>query len=563
MKRLFRSFSLFVFATTVIVGCAPGAQPGGGGPGAANQQAQPKRLIIASREAPAALIDVAGSGGDVIEELTSAGLVRFTPVGEPVALLAEAVPGIDNGLLKVFPDGRMETTWTLKPGVKWHDGTPLTTEDLVFTVRVGQEGAVPELGHDAYRALNSVRAVDERTIVAEWKRVYIQADRLFSWRVGLPLPKHVLEESYNNQRETFIQNRYWLSNEFIHAGPYRVKEFVAAERLVATANPDFVLGRPKVDEIEVRSIPDGGAFVANLLSGDVHFSIGSAVTMGQAKQAAEQWPNGKLATYPIQSVKTAAPQLLNPDPPVLLDVRFRRALAHAFDKDALNELINQGIAPPLGAFMVPVGAPEYEAIKPSLVEYKFDPRRAAQLIDEIGGFTKSGDTYRDASGKDLSVHFLTVNGGAEEQSALFLADSWRRLGVKTELDLRAQLERDQRAQRPGFTDGTGTFMMTDPDRLIWLHSESIPTAENRFRGNNRARYSNPELDSLIDRFFATVSPQDRVGLMAQIGHIVTDQVTQIPAYHTMHVALINNRAKNVTPRTGLAQAWDSHLWDIE
>lgn len=562
MKKLPTMISLFVSAITLLVGCAPGGDQSTTGAGGGNQAIQPKRLVIASREASTALIDAAGGGGDVIEELTSAGLVRFNPVGSPLPLLAEAVPSIDNGLLKVTPDGRMETTWTIKEGAKWHDGTPITSDDLLFSIRIGQESAVPEFGHEAYRSLDSVKAIDARTITALWKKVYIQATVMFSWRVALPLPRHLLEDAYNNQRDTFMQQRYWVSNDFVHAGPFRVREFVASERLLLDANPDFVLGRPKIDQLEVRSIPDGGTFIANLLAGQVHASIGAGVTMGQSKQAADQWPDGKLGVYPIQSVKTAAPQLTNPDPAVLLDVRFRRALAHALDRDALNDLINVGVAPPPANFLVPVGAPEFPALKPSIVEYPYDLRRATQLIEEIG-YTRAGDTYRDAAGKELAVPFLTTGGGAEEQSALFLADSWKRVGVKTDLDVRAQAEREERAVRPGFTDGTGTFMMSQPERLTWLHSDSIPTVANRFRGNNRARYANPELDALIDRFFVTISPQDRIDILAKVGHIVTDQVTQISTYHTMHAALINNKVKNFTPRTGLAQAWESYLWDIE
>ena len=270
-----------------------------------------------------------------------------------------------------------------------------------------------------------------------------------------------------------------------------------------------------------------------------------------------------MGVYPIQSVKTAVPQFINPDPPVLLDVRFRRALAHAFDREALNELINVGVAPPPAGFLIPVGAPEFAAIRPSIVEYPFDPRRAAQLIEEVG-YTRVGDTYRDPTGKELSVQYLTTQGGAEEQAALFLLDSWKRLGVRGVADIRATaaIDSEARATRPAFADGTGTFMMTQPRRLEWLHSRLIPTAENRFRGNNRMRYANPELDDLIDRFFVTIPPQARIELLKQIAHHVTDNMVFIPAYHTVHASLINNRVQNVTPRTGLAQAWDNHKWDI-
>lgn len=544
-----------------LAGCTPGVQPGQQADAGARGPAQLTRLVIASREESSFLIDQLGGNGDVVEELVSAGLVRFTPVGESASLIAEAVPSLENGLLKVSADGRMETTWRLKEGVKWHDGTPMTTDDLLFAVRLGQDRELPDFGHTAYQSLEGVQAVDARTVVAQWKEPYIQYDIMFSWQVALPLPKHLLEDAYLNNKQAFTVQPYWVSNAFIHAGPYRVKEFLPTERLLVEASPDFVLGRPKVDEIEVRFIPDANTFVANILAGAVHLSIGSGVPVNQAKQAVQGWPDGKMGVYPIQSVKTAVPQFINPDPPVQLDVRFRRALAHGFDREALNELINVGVAPPPGNFIVPVGDPAFPQIKPSIVEYPFDSRRAAQLIEEIG-YTRVGDTYREAGGKELSVPYLIPAGDPEEQAALFLADSWGRLGVKVPLDVRSRLEREDRATRRGLGDGTGTTLTTQPRRLEWLHSRLIPTAENRFRGNNRARYANPEIDPLVDRFFGSLRPQERIDLLGQIARIWSDQVAAIVTYHTVHATLINNRVKNVTPRTGLAQTWDNHLWDI-
>src|SRR5262249_40888974 len=149
---------------------------------------------------------------------------------------------------------------------------------------------------------------------------------------------------------------------------------------------------------------DPNTLVANVLSGAVDFTIGYELSVGQARQAAENWPTGALATYPLQSVTTAQPQFVNPDPPALQDVRFRRALVHAFDKEALNELINGDLTPPPSTFPMPVGAPEYREVKSSILEYPYDPRRAAQLIEEIG-FSRAGETYRDATGKELSVEF--------------------------------------------------------------------------------------------------------------------------------------------------------------
>lgn len=547
----------------LVAACAPVGQPPGSGAPGGDRSAQPKRLLVASGEASALLLDRLGGNGDVVEELVSAGLVRLRPTGEPLPLLAEAVPTLENGLLKVTPDGRMETTWQIKEGVKWQDGNPLTTDDLLFALRVGQDRDVPEFGNAAFQVLDQVRAVDARTIVAEWKSIYIQYDRMFSWRLALPLPKHLLEDAYVNSKETFTQLRFWRSGDFVHTGPYRVREFIPEERLSLQANPDFVLGRPKLDEVEVRFIPDLNTLVANVLAGEVKFTMGSAFQPVSAKQAAEAWTDGKVAAYPFQSVKAATPQFMNPDPPVQLDVRFRRALAHALDREALNDLINVGFAPPPAGFMVPVGAPEYPQIKDSIIEYPFDPRRSAQLIEELG-YTRAGDFYRDAGGKDLSVSYLETRGGAPEQAALFVADSWHRVGVKTELDIRSRIDAEERSTRPGFVGNHGgNILMAEPRRLFeWFHGSQAPTAENRFRGNNRQRYVNAEFDALIDRFFVTLRPQDRIELLKQVARHASENVVLVITHHAVFAALINNRVEGVTPRTEFAQAWDSHLWDI-
>jgi peptide/nickel transport system substrate-binding protein len=563
--RLHRFWPIISACAIVLAGCAPGTQPQSQtGARSGQDPAQPKRLVVGSVEQSTLLIDAVGDGnGDVIEELVSAGLVRFAPVGDAHPLMAEEVPSLDNNLVRVFPDGRMETTWRLKEGLKWQDGTPITTEDLLFAVRVGQDKELPQFGNAAYDSLGNVRAVDARTIVAEWKEPYIQYDRMFSWQVALPLPKHLLEDSYLNNKANFTLLRYWSSNEFVHAGPFRVRDFSPGERLVLEANPGYVLGRPKVDEVEVRFIPDSSTLIANVLGGEVHFTIGSDLTVGQAKQGGDAWSGGKLEVFPMQSLRAAVPQFINPDPPVQLDLRFRRALAHAIDRGSLNNLINQGLAQPPGNFMVPVGAPEYPIIQDSIVDYPYDLRRSAQLIEEIG-YTKVGDFYRDAAGNELSIDFLEVQGGAEEQSALFVVDSWKRVGVNAKPDIRASaIERETRALRPGFTSSSGSFLLSEPRRLYqWFHGSQIPTAENRFRGNNRMRYANAEVDALIERFFATIPREPRLDLLKQIAHHYSDNAVLLVTHHIIYPALISDQVQGVTPRTGFSQTWENHLWDF-
>jgi ABC-type transport system substrate-binding protein len=146
-----------------------------------------------------------------------------------------------------------------------------------------------------------------------------------------------------------------------------------------------------------------------------------------------------------------------------------------------------------------------------------------------------------------------------------MLDSWKRIGINGIADIRAAraIDREVRATRPGLTLNAGSFNLVEPRRLQqWFHGNETPTAQNNYRGNNRSRYVNAELNGLIDRFFATLPRQERLELMKQIAHHMTDNAVLFASYHIVYPALINNRVSGVTPRTGFSQTWNNHLWDI-
>jgi peptide/nickel transport system substrate-binding protein len=220
----------------------------------------------------------------------------------------------------------------------------------------------------------------------------------------------------------------------------------------------------------------------------------------------------------------------------------------------------------VSGYQVPPGAPEFEEINSAVVQYPFDPRRSVQLLEEAG-LTRVGDSYRDAAGNELNVEVQVAGSDTgQEQAALFLADSWQRIGVSAapKLLAAAAATREARATRPAFEISSFSIATRQPARIIWYHSSDIPSADSNYRrGGNYSRYSNPELDSLVDRFYSTVPRQERIDVLKNIARLVTDQVVVMSLYHTVHASLISNRVSNVTPRTGQAQTYESHKWDIQ
>ena len=127
-------------------------------------------------------------------------------------------------------------------------------------------------------------------------------------------------------------------------GPYRLKEWVRGSHLVFAAFDAYALGRPKIDEIEVRFIPDPNTMMANMLSGALEMPQGSIVGMDQALTMKEQWLGGQVVMDPSGWV-VAYPQSIDPQPRILLDPQFRRALLHAVDRQQMVDALMLGLLP--------------------------------------------------------------------------------------------------------------------------------------------------------------------------------------------------------------------------
>src|SRR5207247_689765 len=97
-----------------------------------------------------------------------------------VPILAERTPTVENGDWKLLPGGKMETHWAIRDGTTWHDGTPFTTADLLFTYEISKDRELTQTINAALAFVDNVEAIDARTISVTWKQPYIQADRFWS-----------------------------------------------------------------------------------------------------------------------------------------------------------------------------------------------------------------------------------------------------------------------------------------------------------------------------------------------------------------------------------------------
>ncbi len=529
-----------------------------------------KRITTAIRGSPTSLVQerTQRSGGirglDGIQELTHAGLTYLKADGIRAAQLSEAVPTIENGLWKVFPDGRMETTWRIKATARWHDGTPVTANDFLFTSAVEQDKDLEIPPYAEHELIEGMTAPDARTLTVTWKRPYIEADGLFSYRAaGLPIPKHVLEKSFNDDKGSFLALPYW-NEEFVGTGAFKVQEWVRDSYTTLRRFDDYVLGQPKIDEIEVRFIPDNNAILANVLAG-VDLTLGKTISLDIALGARDQWKDGSIAVLP-QNWTPINPQFINPDPPIVADLRFRRALLQALDRQQLADFVFSGYGSVAHSYVDPA-TPLYHLIEPSIVRYEYDSRAAAQTIEGLGYTKRSDGFFYDGVGQRLSV---SIYAGAQNdihpKTVAAVAAMWQPLGVAVDqvlIPIQRAGDREYRANYPSFDLGERRNSLIVSE--IWrLHSSTVSLPENRYTGPGNTRYRNAEHDALLERYMMTIPMQERMQALGAVVHHQTENLVLMPLFHGADPTMISNRLVNVTARgDAFTQAWNVHEWDVK
>ena len=504
------------------------------------------------------------AGTDILEELTNSGLATPDDRGQLQAQFAEAVPTIDNGLWKLLPEGKMETTWHIRPNAVWHDGAPFTSDDLLFTMDVVRDRQLPQFNNPAYNAVESIEAPDQRTIVVRWRQPYIYADTLFTRVLSMPLPRHLLEKPYTEERATFTQLPYW-AEEFVGIGPFKIREWVRGSYIILDANEAYVLGRPKIDGIDLRLIPDSSTLASNVLAGEVELTVGRNLSLEQAMQTGALWQAGKMQ-FGLRGWLVMFPQFLTPDPAVVANARFRAALLHGTDRVQLAESLQAGLVSAADGFLNP-NEPDYPAVQSNVAKYAYDPRRGAEILEELG-YVKGGDGfYADSSGQRLAVEIRsTADNDIHHKSLFAVADDWQRLGVTTEpmlIPIQRANDREWRAMMPGFGLQQQPNDLGIVPRL--LHSTSAAVADTNYAGSGTAysRYMNPEYDALLDRYTTTIPKPDRVRVLGDILKYQTENVLLMGMFYLAQPSLVGNRLRNVSPGGGTAtQAFNAYLWDV-
>lgn len=217
--------------------------------------------------------------------------------------LALALPSIAEGTWTVNADGTMDTTWRLHRNVRWHDGAPFTSDDLLFSFQIFMDPDLPTTGSQR-RFMQSASAPDPLNFVIHRSGTYVDAPQ---GNIGVVRPRHILGDLYERDKEAFT-NSPWFTTEFIGLGPYKLESWELGSHLDLARFDDYYRGRPPLDRIVVRFVGDPNALVAGILAGELDVVLPVTVDLDAALDLKRRWEGtGNQVTVCIRARSRARP----------------------------------------------------------------------------------------------------------------------------------------------------------------------------------------------------------------------------------------------------------------
>ena len=498
--------------------------------------------------------------------MVDAGLVGQNPVTlERVPMLAEELPSVKKGTWKIDMQKKtMITVYKLRPGLKWHDGKPYTSKDFEFGWQIAKHPEFPMPDRLVPELISKIETPDDRTIVIHWNDLYNEAYAIQYTHVRA-FPRHLLQDAFTaGDMKSFANLPFWNKN-FIGAGAYRVVEWDGGTRMELEAFNDFPLGRPKIDRVTYKTVEDTNTNLAAVLAGEVDLCMRSTLSFDGAMILREQWEKAGKGKVLISPASWSWLNLSR-DNPLFSDVRVRRALMHAIDRNALVDNIFKGEKIVSDLPLSRVRKSYKKALAASTV-YKYEPERAKKLLAEAGWKAGTDGVLANAKGERMEFEFrVTAERRDHEQAEAIIADYWKKIGVRTNIKNmpnRLLNSADNRNRWPGAYIGSHNVTVEEWNERF--HTKNIPTAENKFAPENVSGWNDPKKDAILDELSSIITPARSEQLQIEFCKMFSQALPHIPLYYSPEVLAVKRGLTGITPRQESggqnSSSWNMHQWD--
>lgn len=432
---------------------------------------------------------------------------------------------------EVSEDG-MNYTFHLRKGVKWHDGQPFTSADVVFTFdkifdptanTVGIRGDFEPFLDDK----NRYEAPDEYTFVLHLKK---KSAFLLASISGLPiLPKHVFETGdFNNHPK---------NSSPVGTGPYIFEKWERGKEVVLIKNPDYWGTPGTMDKIIWRQVTKPEVAFASARAGEIDM-MGRLrpEQLDQLEQPAitEKFNHGNY--YPSQYSFF----MFNMERPVFKDKAVRKAISMLIDRETIKRELEKD-----RARLIESPYPyESKSYNRNLEPIKYDPEKAIQLLEEAG-WKMGSDGYREKNGLPLAFKFyLTAGSTTLEKEMTFVQNDFKKAGIRMDLEKMEWSIFSERLDRHDFDLVAFIFIHNNSqsDQFGVYHSSMAAAG-----GNNYGSYSNPEVDALLEQIREELDPEKRIELEWRLQEILHDDLPLFYTFGSRVDYIIDKKYTNTDP----------------
>jgi len=498
-------------------------------------------------------------------------LARYNQDGELVPWLAESIPTRDNG--GVSADEK-SITWTLKEGLVWSDGTPVTSEDVKFSWQycTAEGGGCSQ--PERYNDVVDVETPDARTVVVKFAVAKPSPYGPFVSHLSPIIQKAQFANCLGDKAPTCADQNFAP----IGTGPFKVVDFRVNDVVTLEANENYrEAGKPAFSNVTFKG---GGEATAAARAVFETGEFDYAWNMQLAPDVQESMLAGGKGEF-VSGFGNLVERIMvnqtNPSPdlpegerataahphPFLTDINVRKALSMAIDRELLVA-VGYGSAGRMTCNVVNAPTIYQSSANDSCMTQ--DVEGAKALLD-AAGWVPGADGVREKDGMRLSLLYQTSTNAVRQDFQALVKQFWAEIGVETELrNIDAGVFFGSDAASPDtfqkfYADVemyANTFSGTDPEAYMgqW-ECDQAPRPETQWQGNNMPRFCSEEYDAMLAELATTKDIESRANLVKGMNDMLMQNYIMLPLVDRGRVS-----AKSVTLGGTIMNTWDSELWNI-
>jgi len=425
-------------------------------------------------------------------------------------------------------DDKLTITFHLRKGVKWQDGVEFTAEDVMFGYQTIIDPNTPTAYAGDFQEVEKAEVVDRYTFRVKYKKPF--APGLASWNYLIVLPAHILKGK-DITRSELVRNP-------MGTGPYKLKEWKTGEKIVLVSNHDYFEGRPYIDGVIYRIIPDLATMFLELKAGNIDYMGLTPTQYLRQTDTPKFKKNFRKYKYLSFSYTYLGYNLLNPK---FQDRRVRQAISYAIDKEEIIE----GVLLGLGEVATGPYKPGTWQYNPDVKRYPYNPEKAKELLREAGWIDTNGDGIIEKDGKPFEFTVITNQGNDQRKKvAEIIQRRLSEVGIKMKIRILewATFINEYIDKKKFEATILGWTIGQDPDLFDVSHS-----SKTHFKELNFISYKNKEVDRLIMEGRHTFDLEKRKRAYFRIQEILAEDQPYTFLYVPYSLPVIHKRFRGIKP----------------